>query len=148
MNLLNASQVAQGKQAMKNIFDTFARDLPVRFYRTAKQTVMVDPNYSSDWDQNINKNKKVSQYREFKCRVWYEEREVFENFMPGADKNVRYSAQYNRIKIQMELDAYEYLRGTERITFNGAEYNFDSSPRGLGILDTIDIYEIILQRVP
>ncbi len=147
MNLLSPEETASYKSAMKDLFDTFCRDLPVRFYKSEKQIIVADPNYSSDWDQGINKNLKEAQYQEFRCRVWYLEREPYQNFILGNDKNIRYDGAYNRIKIHMELDAYEYLKSTQRFVFDGLEYRLDGAARGLGILGTIDYYEIILQRV-
>ena len=133
--------------AMKDVFDSFSRTVPLIFYKRAKEVVIMDRNYSSDWDQKINKNLKEAQPQEFNCVITFDERQPFENFLQGSDSNIRYKGIYNRIRVQMELDAYEYLQGTERFVFNGVQYNFDGSFRGLGPLKDFTHYEIVLQRV-
>lgn len=147
MNLFSQEIIDSANQAMKDMFDTFTRDLPVRFYKSPTEIVVVDPNYSPDWDSVVNKNIKTAEYRDFKCRVFYEERQEFENLIQGADSNIRYKGEYNRIKLHMELDAFEYVKNTQRFVFDGLEYNFDGTYRGLGILGAINFYEIKLIKV-
>lgn len=147
MNLLSQAEIDDANAAMKDLFDTFCRDLPVRFYKTPKEVIMVDPNYSSDFDGQNNLNLKTAQYQEFKCRVFYSERQPFDAILKGNDEQVRGEFFYNSIKIHMELDAFEYLKNTHRFIFDGQTYGFDSSFRGLGILGQINYYEIALKRV-
>ena len=48
----------------------------------------------------------------------------------------------------MELDAFEFLKDTERFTFEGEKYTISESWKRVGILGEFQFYEIILMRVP
>lgn len=146
MDLLTPQEKAEAEADIKNLFDTFARTLPVRFYKMPKETVTMDINYSNDYDQG-NKNLKTPQYQDFKCRVWFLERQGYENLVLGNDEQIRGEFLYNRIKLHMELDAFEYLKKTTRFIFDGIQYQLNGSWRGLGLFGDINYYEIILQRV-
>lgn len=147
MNLVPPEMALSIRSALKDVFDTFKRSKPVRFYKTAKEVVISDPNFSGDWDSYSNKLPKTAQYRDFYCVVLYTERQQFDSILKGNDEQLRGEFQYNRLKIQMEPDAYEYLKDSHRFVFDGIEYQRDGTFRGLGILDTIDFYELLLKKV-
>lgn len=147
MNLLTVQEIAEANQAMRDVFDTFARDGAVRFYRAAKEVVITNPNFSNRWEQSYNNIPKTAEYMDFKCRVIFEERQPFDEIINGADKNIRYAGEYNRIYIHMLPEAFEYLNGVERFVYEGIQYKRDGTHRALGILGTYNVYEIKLQRV-
>lgn len=147
MNLFSAEEIAEGNADMNNVFDSFARELPVRFYKTAKQVVVVDPNYSSDYDAEFNKNLKTAQYQDIICIVLYLEREPVKTLIGGNEENLRGEFVYNRIKIHFKPEYLTFFKGTHRFVFDGIEYKLEGAARGLGLFGTFNCYEIILQKV-
>lgn len=147
MNVISAQFRASAKQAMRDIFDSFKRSDPIRFYKTAKSTITFDPDYSGHWDKRNNKNIKVPEFRDIECVLIFEERQPYESFIKGADTNVRFGAFYNRIKVRVDKSDYDFLKDSKKFIFKDIEYSWDGVPRGMGILEEIDYYEIVLQRV-
>ena len=148
MNLFDADLRAQITQIHKNIFDSWKRGEKIRFYKHEKEVFVEDPNYNADFDYYANnKNLKITDSAEFDVCLTYLDRQILDNFIGGEDSNVRFAARYNRIKIQVELDAFEYLKETERFTFGEDKYRMEDTWRKLGMLDQFQFYEVILQRV-
>lgn len=140
------------KNAMQDIFDTFKRSKPLRFYKTQKEEVVFfDPNYNADF-MEMNQAPSIvstSTYKDFYVRVWYLDMQEYSPFLQGGkDLNIKVGQFYNRIKIQMEKDAYDYLKDTEKFEFESEKYVRESGWRGIGIFDEFQFYEIILIRVP
>jgi hypothetical protein len=151
MNVLNDQMKLEAKNAMKDIFDTFKRSKPLRFYKTQKEEVVFfDPNYNADF-MEMNQASSVlstSTYKDFSVRVWYLDLQEYSPFIQGGnDLNIKAGQAYNRIKIQMEADAYEYLKGTEKFEFDSEKYAMQSSWRRIGIFDEFQFYEITLIRL-
>ena len=65
----------------------------------------------------------------------------------NRDIEIKYKQVWGKIKIQMEQDAYEYFKGVERIKFEDEQYRIWSEIRRVGILDEIQFYEALLERV-
>lgn len=148
MNLFDADLRAQITQIHKNIFDSWKRGQKIRFYKKAKEVFVEDSNYNGDLDEfQNNNNLKITESAEFDVCLTYLDRQILDNFIGGEDSNVRFAARYNRIKIQVELDAFEYLKETERFTFGEDKYRMEDTWRKLGMLDEFQFYEVILQRV-
>lgn len=152
MDLVNSQMKLEARQAMKDIFDTFKRTKPVVFYKTAKEEVtFFDPNYNADF-MEMNQAPSIqstSVSKAFYVRIWYMDRQEYNSYLKdSSDLNVKVSQFYNRIKIQMELDAFEFLKDTERFTFEGEKYTISESWKRVGILGEFQFYEIILMRVP
>ena len=90
----------------------------------------------------------TSTYKDFYVRVWYLDLQEYSPFIQGGnDLNIKAGQAYNRIKIQMEADAYEYLKGTEKFEFDSEKYAMQSSWRRIGIFDEFQFYEITLIRL-
>lgn len=147
MNLLTPEEIAEANQGMLDIFDTFAREHMIRFYKAAKQAEVINVNFSKRWEESYNNIPKTPEYMDFKCRVFGNERNPFDEIMLGSDKDIRYKGQYNRIKIHVLPEAYQYLQKTERFVWEGITYKRDSGDRPLGILAQINVYEINLEQV-
>lgn len=148
MDLYDATLRAQIAQITKNIFDTGKRTMQFRFYLKAKEVVVSDPNYMSDFDELDNSyNDLVPVYADFDVCLIYLDRQPFSDFIKGDDSNIRFKSINNRIRIQVEADAFEYLKEAERFVFGDEKYSIDESWRKIGPLADFQIYEIVLQRV-
>lgn len=152
MNLLNSQMKLDAKNAMQDIFDTFKRSKPLRFYKTQKEEVtFFDPNYNADF-MEMNQASSVistSTYKDFYVRVWYLDMQEYSPFIQGGkDLNIKVGQFYNRIKIQMEKDAYDYLKDTEKFEFDSEKYVKESGWKSVGIFDEFQFYMVTLIRVP
>ncbi len=146
MDLISSALKTEMATAMQNIFDSFKRTEPITFYKTAAQTVTVhDPDFNADFD--VTENTIASQSQSFYCRVWPEERQEFSTNVEGGDFGVNTRALYNRIRIQMESDAFEYLKDTEVFIWYDEKYRLEESWKRIGILGTVQFYEAVLRRV-
>ncbi len=128
-------------------FDTYKRAIKFKFYLESKEIVVEDSNFLYDFDSDSNKNEKIEQVFEFDCCLIYLLRQEFADFIKGDDTNIKYKAQYNRIKIQVKEEAFQALKDAERYVFGDETYAIEQSWRKLGAFQNFNIYEIILQRV-
>jgi hypothetical protein len=148
MDYLSASTKAQIEQIHLNGFDTYKRSVKFKFYLEPKEVVVDDPNFLYDFDSvDSNKNELIEQVYEFDCCLIYLLRQEFGDFIKGDDTNVKYKAQYNRIKVQVKEEAFETLKNAERYVFGDETYAIEQSWRKLGAFQNFNIYEIVLQRV-
>ena len=148
MDLFDADLRAQVTQIHKNLFDSFKRTLTFRFYLQAKEVVIVDPNYMADFDEadgNINTTTVVSS--DFPACVAYLERQEFSDFVKGDDSNIRFKAVYNRIRVQVEADGFEFMKDAVGFEFDGQQYAIEQGWSKLGVLADFEIFQIVLQRV-
>lgn len=151
MNLISDELRASMEGAMTDIFDTFSRDTPITFYKTAAESVVVfDPNYNADFMEisEISSVVKTSQSQSFSCRIWYLDRQDFETSISGGDDpGIRGKFYYNRIRLQMKPDAFDYLKKTEKFVFGDEEYIIEDGWQKIGILGSFQFYEIVIKRV-
>ncbi len=150
-NLLDAALKADVLQAMDDIWDTFKRSEPITFYKRANQEVVVfDPDYNADFQEftELNNITATEQSEQFEARIWYLDRQPNSAFIEGGEEaGVRTEQMYNRIKIQVKQDAFDYLATTIRFSILGEEYKISEGWRRIGILDEFNRYQIILQRI-
>ena len=144
MNLLEdyKTEVAA---VMKDIFDTFKRETPLRFYKPSIEHV-----FNSDLQEYSDPNVTlIEQYAEFYCRIIYPKAaDSFSTFIGGGENITAKAEQdFGLLNIQMEADAYEYVKDTIRFTFMGDNYRKISSTRKLGVLGTFNLYQINLKKV-
>jgi hypothetical protein len=151
MNLISAEMRSSIESAMGDIFDTFARDNQVTFYKVASETVVVhDPNYNSDFDEiaDFSSVVKTAQSQAFTCRIWYLDRQEHEAFISGGDDpGIRGKFYYNRIRLQFKEDAFNYLKATEKFVFGDEQYIIEEGWQKIGILGSFQFYEIVIRRV-
>lgn len=151
-NLINQYLKTEATQAMKDIFDSFKRQLPLRFYKMQNEEVMIhDPNYNADFMEMEQAPSITSTavYKDFYVRVWYLDLQKHDSFLRGGDDlNVKVKQFYNRVRIQMEADAFEYLKSSQRFIIADEKYSIEQSWKRVGILDSFQFYEIVLSRVP
>lgn len=148
MNLIPAGLQAEISSAMTNIFDSFARNDQITFYKVAAEEVVVfDPNYNSAFPEMIQSNKTV-QSQAFTCRIWYLDRQPFSTFIEGGD-DIGVSSQFyhNRIRLQCKEDAFTYLKDTERFVFLSETYQIEETWQRVGTLGSFQFYEVVLKRV-
>lgn len=153
-NLISTEMKTSAMNAMKDIFDSFKRATPISFYKEESKTVvMIDPNYNSTFgppkSPKFNQNLSVKpQYQSFYMRVWYMPDQNVEYGLQGdQDLEAKYKQVWGKVKIQMEADAYEYFKGVERVKIEDQQYKIWSEIRKIGIFDTFQFYEALLERV-
>ncbi len=138
-------------QAMTNVFDTFARESQVTFYKMPNQEVVaLDPNYHGGFDRpfdlltvNSTENSET-----FTCRVIYLDRQEYSSIVEGGeDAGVNGKFLHNRIRLQCKEDAFSYLKDTERFSFLDEKYALEAPWERLGVLGTFQCYQVILKRV-
>ncbi len=148
MDLFDADLRAQVERVHKNVFDSFKRTLTFRFYMQAQEVVIEDPNYMADFDEaDGNLNTATSVSADFPACVAYLERQEFSDFIKGDDSNIRFKAVYNRIRIQVEADAFEFMKEAVGFEFDGQQYAIEQGWSKLGVLADFQIFQIILQRI-
>ena len=148
MDLFDADLRAQVTRVHKNVFDSFKRTLTFRFYLQAKEVVVYDPNYMADFDEvDGNSNTLEAVSSDFPACVSYLERQEQGDFIKGDDSNIRFKAIYNRIRIQVEADAFEFMKEAVAFEFDGQQFAIEQGWSKLGVLADFQIYQIILQRV-
>lgn len=147
MDLFDQTLKDQIAQIHKNLFDTYKRPTKMRFYMKGLETVVYDPSFNPDFDTfEGNLNQYTPVFADFDVCLIYLDRQEYSDFIKGEDTNIRYKAIYNRIKIQVEEDAFQYLKDAERFVFGDEKYAIELSWRKLGAF-SFQFYEIILQRV-
>jgi hypothetical protein len=150
MNLLSEYQTEiQG--ALKNIFDTFKRDAPLRFYKPSVEEVVVfDVDFNSDLQEYSNPNVELTQqYADFYCVVIYPKAgDSYSSFIGGGSNiQVKGEQDLGLLKIRFEEDAYLYLKDCVRFTFMGENYTRISDIRKIGLLGTFNLYQVDLKKV-
>jgi hypothetical protein len=150
MNLLDDYKPAISG-AMKDIFDTFKRDTPLRFYKPSVEDVVIfDEEFNSDLQEYSNPNAELQeQSQEFYCRIIYPKAQdtLNNSIKGGANMLIKGEQDLGILYIQMEKDAYDYLEDTTRFNFMGQNYRKLSADRKLGMLGTFNLYQINLQMV-
>lgn len=148
-DLLNSNMRAQIELARQDIFDTFKSRLPVRFYKTETKTVVInDPNFNADFDIiNTDNITLTAVYSDFYVRIHFLQYQPLENSFAG-DQNITAKAKnsWGRIRIQMEQDAFDYLKETERFVYNGYNWKINEDFREVRVFGTTKFYEIILEH--
>jgi hypothetical protein len=151
MSLIPAEMKAEITNALSQVFRTFRRGQPIRFYKTETNTVTAfDPNFNADFEYpHTNDDFTIAaQYQDFYCKITYEDRQPYSSFVEGGEEaGVKGKFYYNKIRVKMEADAFAYLQDTERFVFFNEQYTIAEGWKRLGILDSIQFYEVILQRV-
>lgn len=151
MNLISNELKLAAKQAMKDVFDSFARDTLFRFYKPDKQTLVVaDPNFISDFEENqyFQNYTKTPDYSDFKVRIWYQDKQDQSSFVTGGqDLNIKMAQPWNKVRIQMEQDAYDYSKDAVLFVINNERYKIEEPVERIGILGEFQFYELMLHRI-
>jgi hypothetical protein len=149
MNLLSEYK-PEITNAMKNIFDSFKRSEPIIFYKpNDEEIVILDSQFNADLQEYdaVNSNL-VEKSQSFQCRLFFPKREsTFYTSIPNTSVPVKAEQDFAEISIQMEEDAYQYIKDAIRFTFAGENYQKMAPIRKLGFLDTFQLYQIYLKKV-
>lgn len=148
----NAALIASANTAMNNIFETYKRSNPVRFYKTQTEVIVYeDPNYMPDFDQVYSTGiLRTGQYCDFDARIIYLTKVDNPSFVGGGDDlNVKTRQNYSEIKMQIKASGsgYAWLKDSERFLFNGEKYQVSENWRGIGMFGDINYYSIVLSKV-
>lgn len=149
MNLLTEYK-AEISKAMKDIFDSFSRKEPLIFYKpNDEEIVILDPNFNADLEEYDSVNSTlVEKSQSFTCRVIFPKREGnYHTSIPNVSIPIKGEQDFSEVYIQMEEDAYQYVKDSIRFTFMGENYQKLSPIRKLGFLDEFLIYQIYLKKV-
>jgi hypothetical protein len=152
-SVFDASALADIRDTMKTIFDTFKRSSKLRFYKVQEEEiVMFDPSYNADFQELTAHNDSVtmtSQYEEFDARIIYLDRQEGATFLGGGEElNVKTRQFYGRIKIQLEQDGYDYIKDSQRIVFLGNKYQIEDDVRNIGTANEFQFYSFNLIKIP
>lgn len=149
----DSNALADIRDTMKIIFDTFKRSSKLRFYKVQEEEVVIfDPSYNADFQELTAHNQSVlmtPQYEEFDARVIYLDRQEGATFLGGGDElNIKTRQFYGRIKIQIEQDGYDYIKGSQRIIFLGNKYQIEDDIRNIGTANDFQFYSLNLIKIP
>ena len=149
MNLLS-DYTTEITNVMKDIFDTFKRQEPLTFYKTAEEQILIlDSDFNADIQEYESENKVlVEQSQQFYCRIIFPKREsVFHTSIPNTSIPIKGEQDFSEVYIQMEEDAYLFCKDAIRFTFMGENYEKLSPIRKIGFADTFNVYQLYLKRV-
>lgn len=150
---VSATVLAAANSAMDNIFDTFKRTLPVRFYKIQNEVIVSeDPDYMPDFDRlpSYSGITETGNYQDFDARIIYLTKVDNPSFVPGGDDlTVKARQNYSKIKMQIKASGsgYSWLKDAERFTFNNEKYQIDEGWRGIGMFGDINYYSVVLSKV-
>lgn len=148
MNLLDATWQNIVSETMNDVFDTFARNLVIRFYKEVAQVFVPDANYNADFQRNgPNKNVKTPVFQDFQARVWYLDRQEIEQFLLGEDSNVRFNNDINKIRVQIPIAGLAFMESATRFEFNGSKWKKEGSVEQIGTLGAFTHVQCFLSRV-
>jgi hypothetical protein len=149
MNLLEdyKTEIAS---AMKNVFDTYKRQEPFIFYKPSEEEIVIlDPEFNADLQEfdSVGYNL-TEQSQSFYCRVIFPRREkTYQTSISNISVPIHGEQDLGEVYLQMEEDAFLYIKDAVRFTFMGENYQKLSAVRKLGFLDNFTLYQIYLKRV-
>lgn len=149
MDLIDSILKNEVSKAMTDVFDTFARIEPVKFFKMPNSEVVAyDPNFNGGFQQIENLANYNSQVvsQSFICRVIYMAKQD-EVFLSDSSAPISGKTHYNKIKLQCKENAFEYLKDTERFIFFDEKYIPEETWSRIGILGTFQHYQIVLRRI-
>jgi hypothetical protein len=151
-DLISAEFKTEISGVMKDLFDTFKRTTQITAFKSAAEVVVLqDPDYIPGFresNQVTTDITKTSQSRLFDARIWYLDLQPLKGFVQGGSQvQTKFEHSWGRVKLQVEKEAFDYLRTAERFYIYDEEHRIDEGFRRVGILGAIEFYECILERV-
>ncbi len=150
---LTGPVMAMANDAMSNIFDTFKRSNPVRFYKVQNEMIISEnPDFMPDFDRYpaYTGISETGNYQDFDARIIYLTKIENPSFVAGGDDmQVKTRQNYGKIKMQIRAEGsgYSWLKDSERFLFNNEKYQIDEGWRGIGMFGDINYYSIVLSKV-
>ncbi len=148
LSIPNISEVkTAARDAMKLVFDTWARDTQIRIYKSEKKTfTVVDPNYRHSLGGNQNNTITTTPtYDDFTARIIYINPGDLTRSLSGGAPTVFQGNQ--TIKVQFELDGHTYLEGAERVTFLSEKFKMVGDVQKIGIMGDPQFYQYVFEAV-
>jgi hypothetical protein len=135
-NLISDSEKASYQSAMKDLHDTFARDIVI--YQTSQKTLIsTNPNhnflYNSGPEQTVTSDIIIS--GTYKARIHYPKEGHLEKFLSQSnDDQIQLKRKKYMVKLIVEADVKIILDKCERIQFDGVIFAVDSDARPHGVV--------------
>lgn len=149
MNLLSEYK-SEITEALTSIFDTFAREEPLVFYKPNDEEILIlSPDFNADLEElNATNTNFIENSQSFICRIIFPKREgTYSNSIPNITIPIKAEQEFNEVYLQVKEDAYNYLKDAIRFQFLGENYQKMSPIRPIGFLDTFNVYQIYLKKV-
>lgn len=146
--MANSDLQAEATAAMKMVFDHFKRDNQVTFYKKASEVVMSNAaNYNADYYNPYVTSivKTASTSEAFDCIVIFPPFQDLGLFVKG-DTDVKLTIPRGIAKIRIESEGYLYLRDATAIFIEGEKYVVLQDFRPLGMLGTLEYWEVVLKK--
>lgn len=152
MNLLSSTDLAIARTAMQDVFDTFKRSDPLRFYKVQNEIIIAQgPDYLHDFYNMQGYYSGIASsgnYVDIEARVIYLRNVDAATFVNGGeDLQIKARQDYGKIKIQIPSGNLQDLKDADRFWFNGQKYHKEENWRGLGIFGSLDYYSLTLSEV-
>lgn len=137
-NLISTSLQNSVSDVMQGIFNSFKRDELVRFYKVAKNTIIIeDSNFNSNFGfdkstQFIDGATFEPEYRDFYIRAWFQkDRTMYKLNWKNVD--LKFKQNWGKLKIQLEATSNSQvdlikINSNNLIKINGANlYKIETS---------------------
>lgn len=135
--LISDSDKATLQLVMKDLHDTFARDVVI--WKTAKQTIIsTNPEHNMFFESApINDNvQNVPVSGTFKARILYGVKQSRKQFFVreghGEDQ-INAELEVGQVRIKLEADGANFIKDAVRVTLDGEIFNVDTSSRPHGL---------------
>ena len=150
-SLLSQAEIDSYKSAMKDLHDTFARDIIV--YQTAKKTVIstnVNHNFIYGGGGGQTEVEETVVANTCKARIHYPKESKLEQFLRAGgsrnDDQIQLKRKDFKVKLVVEEDVKEILQSCERVEFDGIVYTIESDLKPHGVIG-VQFYDFYLQAV-
>lgn len=150
-SLLTTAQANQARQAIRNVFDTFAR--PFTVYVEPQQVTI---STSAEWsrfgqhDQNVSAPAVTPQAYTITGCINYNNQQPYYYLSPtnvgDVDQN-KIRESDGKVQIKVDATGYALLVGASRIVLDGVPFEFASSPRPHGIVGQPDRWTFTINRL-
>lgn len=145
-NLIDNDQRLIYKSAIDDIADTFGRDITV--WKSSSQIInSVEDDYDSFSDKGVKNVTYLPEFKTFKARVKYIDRQEKEFGLAIANTSVDVTQEFQLVRIKVNIEANNYIRDCERITIDGINFTFLTVPRPHGLFEP-DYFTIYLRSRP
>jgi len=134
-SLINDATKAAMESAMKDVHDTFSRDIIC--IKDANRVILsTDPNYNflyKNVQGAVTSVKREINSKTIKARILYIGRQNEELFDGQTAAQIKIEQVVGEVRIKVEKEDYLYLKGTKRVEFDGRVFTMTSDERPHGI---------------
>lgn len=153
-SLLSPAQQTSARNAIRSVFDTFAR--PLTLYLEAQTvTISTDPNWSrfGQSDQQLLDPAVVPQVYTVTGCVMYGEKQPFGYTTPygggavGDGTQLKIRDADGTVRIKFDASGYALMQGAKRVVLDGFTFDIDTTPRPHGVIGAPDRWTYVLDKV-